>query len=236
MPRGTLNVGEFSGAANGLSGKNRKKTAVTTQSTVQQPVASAKWPCLCGEYAHARPDPPGAASRTPRSKRHKKTRREAGFLRLLQPVAQWRPRSESNRRTRICSPLHDHSATWPLLGAARPCWSQLVCLKQNPGRPRFVVKSGAGNETRTRDPDLGKVVLYQLSYSRIGASNDSRTGAAVNSLIRATAGHADPSGSARGHHPKTRGPERIRASGASWSGKRDSNSRPRPWQIGRASC
>ncbi|CRH31007.1 hypothetical protein BN1184_BU_00710 [Pantoea ananatis] len=28
-------------------------------------------------------------------------------------------------------------------------------------------KTGAGNETRTRDPDLGKVVLYQLSYSRI---------------------------------------------------------------------
>ena len=28
------------------------------------------------------------------------------------------------------------------------------------------VKYGAGNETRTRDPDLGKVVLYQLSYSR----------------------------------------------------------------------
>jgi hypothetical protein len=27
-------------------------------------------------------------------------------------------------------------------------------------------RSGAGNETRTRDPDLGKVVLYQLSYSR----------------------------------------------------------------------
>ena len=28
------------------------------------------------------------------------------------------------------------------------------------------IKSGAGNETRTRDPNLGKVVLYQLSYSR----------------------------------------------------------------------
>ncbi len=27
--------------------------------------------------------------------------------------------------------------------------------------------SGAGNETRTRDPNLGKVVLYQLSYSRV---------------------------------------------------------------------
>ena len=29
-------------------------------------------------------------------------------------------------------------------------------------------ENGAGNEARTRDPDLGKVVLYQLSYSRIG--------------------------------------------------------------------
>ena len=28
-------------------------------------------------------------------------------------------------------------------------------------------KTGAGNETRTRDPNLGKVVLYQLSYSRL---------------------------------------------------------------------
>ena len=27
---------------------------------------------------------------------------------------------------------------------------------------------GAGNEIRTRDPNLGKVVLYQLSYSRAG--------------------------------------------------------------------
>ena len=30
----------------------------------------------------------------------------------------------------------------------------------------FSFKFGAGNETRTRDPNLGKVVLYQLSYSR----------------------------------------------------------------------
>ena len=31
----------------------------------------------------------------------------------------------------------------------------------------IVIKEiGAGNEIRTRDPDLGKVVLYQLSYSR----------------------------------------------------------------------
>ena len=28
----------------------------------------------------------------------------------------------------------------------------------------------AGNGTRTRDPNLGKVVLYQLSYSRVPPS------------------------------------------------------------------
>ena len=48
----------------------------------------------------------------------------------------------------------------------------------------MVMKFGAGNETRTRDPDLGKVVLYQLSYSRrgvtgycinFGAGNETRT-------------------------------------------------------------
>ena len=32
---------------------------------------------------------------------------------------------------------------------------------------KFEEKNGAGNEARTRDPDLGKVVLYQLSYSRL---------------------------------------------------------------------
>ena len=31
--------------------------------------------------------------------------------------------------------------------------------------------SRAGNGTRTRDPDLGKVVLYQLSYSRKWIAN-----------------------------------------------------------------
>ena len=33
--------------------------------------------------------------------------------------------------------------------------------------PQFFAFSGAENETRTRDPDLGKVVLYQLSYFRL---------------------------------------------------------------------
>ncbi len=37
-------------------------------------------------------------------------------------------------------------------------------LEQGTLRERRV---GAGNGTRTRDPNLGKVVLYQLSYSRV---------------------------------------------------------------------
>ena len=57
-------------------------------------------------------------------------------------------------------------------------------------------ESGAGNETRTRDPNLGKVVLYQLSYSR-----------RVDRFF-------------------TLKNEQKRI----WSGKRDSNSRPQPWQ------
>ena len=35
---------------------------------------------------------------------------------------------------------------------------------------------GAENETRTRDPHLGKVMLYQLSYFRIGGDTQNRTG------------------------------------------------------------
>ena len=102
----------------------------------------------------------------------------------------------------------------------------VVLKKQNPGKPRFCVETGAGNETRTRDPDLGKVVLYQLSYSRIGAVNHTR----MNSLVNRLGGKFG-----KGFHPvrKRRGPEHVGASSSNWSGKRDSNSRPRPWQ-GRA--
>ena len=61
-------------------------------------------------------------------------------------MRRWRRVPESNRTKRICNPLHNRFANAP---------SQRVELK-----------FGAGNEIRTRDPNLGKVVLYQLSYSR----------------------------------------------------------------------
>ena len=56
--------------------------------------------------------------RAPATARQQKARRWRAFCRAAVTAAmQWRPRSESNRRTRICSPLHDHSATRPLLDA-----------------------------------------------------------------------------------------------------------------------
>jgi hypothetical protein len=39
---------------------------------------------------------------------------------------------------------------------------------------------GAGNEARTRDLNLGKVALYQLSYSRIAGGIERHRSAASN--------------------------------------------------------
>jgi hypothetical protein len=71
------------------------------------------------------------------------------------------------------------------VSVSRPASEDLVLVSLSPARKQRCLKLkletkrrsslsgalfefGAGNETRTRDPDLGKVVLYQLSYSRNG--------------------------------------------------------------------
>ncbi len=41
------------------------------------------------------------------------------------------------------------------------------CLTPNSELSTLNWKDGAGGGIRTRDPNLGKVVLYQLSYTRI---------------------------------------------------------------------
>jgi hypothetical protein len=70
----------------------------------------------------------------------------------------WRREPESNRPTRICNPVHNRFAI-------APCGNCL--LRKIKGKQEsFPVKFGAGNEARTRDLNLGKVALYQLSYSR----------------------------------------------------------------------
>ena len=51
-----------------------------------------------------------------------------------------------------------NSATWAF-SRLEPKALAAVCVIQN--------VNGAENGTRTRDPNLGKVVLYQLSYFRL---------------------------------------------------------------------
>ncbi len=71
------------------------------------------------------------------------------------------------------------SAAWPLCHPAMPCavypdWraGSLSGTSSKRGSPSdFPLNVGAGNEARTRDLNLGKVALYQLSYSR-NASRD----------------------------------------------------------------
>ena len=43
----------------------------------------------------------------------------------------------------------------------------LYCKNEKTLHYRVSQKFGAGNEVRTRDLNLGKVALYQLSYSRV---------------------------------------------------------------------
>ena len=47
----------------------------------------------------------------------------------------------------------------------------------------YKYKFGAGNGVRTRDPKLGKLVLYQLSYARLNALYN-RQLIKVNSFLR----------------------------------------------------
>jgi hypothetical protein len=96
----------------------------------------------------------------------------------------WRRGSGSNRRKRLCRPLHNHFATppWDSIVTTKPdpcCWpvdmpnmGQKPCpaIKKEAGSASLS-ESGAGEESRTLDLNLGKVALYQLSYSRINHYN-----------------------------------------------------------------
>ena len=61
-----------------------------------------------------------------------------------------------------------------LQASALPLGHVAMCARQEKGRPNFfsiaglLTIDGADDGVRTRDPDLGKVVLYQLSHVRIG--------------------------------------------------------------------
>ena len=71
------------------------------------------------------------------------------FTRLTRNLLIFNPCAQDETRT--------HTILRPLPPQSSVIWAHT----QNEQKKR------AENETRTRDPDLGKVVLYQLSYFRI---------------------------------------------------------------------
>ena len=75
----------------------------------------------------------------------------------------WRRDPESNRTNRICNPGHNRFAIAP----SGPASKTPISNSDKKGKQSFPFEFGAGNEIRTRDLNLGKVALYQLSYSRI---------------------------------------------------------------------
>ena len=107
-------------------------------------------------------------------------------------LGEWRREPESNRPKRLCRPLHNRFAIAPAVltldldscllehavgsrtGRSARRYATLALLHgpelppaeaKTPGRTRGW-KTGAGKGARTLDLNLGKVALYQLSYSR----------------------------------------------------------------------
>ena len=105
----------------------------------------------------------------------------------------------------------------------------------------------AENEARTRDPNLGKVVLYQLSYFRDwkwrGGDSNSHASRHCHlkaarlpfrhlsiSVAKALCPRQESNLHASRHTHLKRARLPIPPLGQAWSGKRGSNSRPQPWQ------
>ena len=87
-------------------------------------------------------------------------------------------------------------------------------------------ETGAGDESRTRDLNLGKVALYQLSYSRTKSRFSSPQKAAGGAKRNRTA----VNGFAIRCITTLLSRRRSFPKHALWSGRRVSNSRPQPWQ------
>jgi hypothetical protein len=73
-------------------------------------------------------------------------------------MLKWCPEPGSNRYT----PIKGWRILSPLRLPISPSGHDAL-------RDDYRGQNGAGNEARTRDLNLGKVALYQLSYSRLGS-------------------------------------------------------------------
>ena len=89
-----------------------------------------------------------------------KTRISAGFVDSTgrSRTTIWRPGSESNRRTRLCRPLHDHSATWPVT------WTLADAAS---GERSLAARSGKNKKPRRAEVFAVARGLYGRLYSRL---------------------------------------------------------------------
>ena len=96
------------------------------------------------------------------------------YLTELQGVMEIKKR---HPHTKMSQSAQDETRTHTILRPLPPqssvytnfttCAELRECAATCCAHPPSGQKKRAENETRTRDPDLGKVVLYQLSYFRI---------------------------------------------------------------------
>ena len=99
------------------------------------------------------------------------TRGHIGGLRLK---SAWRPGSESNRRTRLCRPLHDHSATWP------------VTYPRTRGRERSLAARSGKNKKPRRTEVLVGFGHRRTSYSRLRVTLVRFSNGRCTSILRRT--------------------------------------------------
>src|SRR3954452_13408196 len=108
----------------------------------------------------------------------------------------WRREPESNRPKRLCRPLHNRFAIAPqadrnLAADSLICLVDKLQVHQTKREALLPLMYGAGDEARTRDLNLGKVALYQLSYSRIALLHNALHFYFANSAVLQKTGAGD---------------------------------------------
>ena len=131
---------QFAGRCTGTAG------AIPSTAMTEGQLAHAGDPCVHGEAGEGKKTAP-------------ERRTDASGDGCMRCTGGWRRGPESNWANRICNPVHNRFAT-------APYGSPTQVRKREAGASLFLF-FGAGDEARTRDLNLGKVALYQLSYSRI---------------------------------------------------------------------
>ena len=92
----------------------------------------------------------------------------ASYSNSVGKVAQSHASHDARSGTRTRTPLRERDfKSLASTGFAIPATPE----RAHRARRSATVLMRAGNGTRTRDPNLGKVVLYQLSYSRVPRKN-----------------------------------------------------------------